>query len=58
MIQLRLNKEDKEMIELFTEEPTFILWGVVHVDFLSSLANEVSVEDLTDFDYKLNIRID
>jgi len=60
MIKLRINKDDKEMIELYTERPAFILWGIVHKDFLDSIDNYSGYLsddlELMEFDFKLEIK--
>jgi hypothetical protein len=50
---MRQNKDDPEIVELYTQrQKQFVLWGVVHSDFVYELGLSIDRIDDYELDYK------
>ena len=53
MIYMRRHKDDPEMVELYSERRNqFVLWGIVHSDFVYELGLSMDRIDDYELDYK------
>ena len=53
---LRQHKDDSETLEIYTQlNHSIVIWGVVHVDILSTLKGDISLEDIENHEHELSI---
>lgn len=44
-IKIRNNRDDEEMLDIYSDDGKFILWGVVHIDMLSVVDCDYDLDD-------------